>query len=45
VGFDINIDRFLKRASKDYDKIKEARRERRKNYVKRKKGYYVFNRE
>jgi len=41
--YGINVDRLLKRCLKDYNKIKEAGRERRrKNYIKRKNGYYAF---
>ena len=42
--YGINIDRFLKRSSKDYDKIKESRRRRKRNYMKRRNGYYIFRR-
>ena|GEM_PF-6919521 len=43
--YGINIDRLLKRFSKDYDKIKESKRRRKRNYIKRKDGYYIFRRD
>ncbi len=43
-GYDVNVDRVLKRVSKDSSKLKEARRRRNKNYSKRKRGDFIFRR-
>ncbi|MFA7101455.1 MAG: hypothetical protein WC196_07010 [Bacilli bacterium] len=43
-GYDVNVDRALKRASKDLNKLKEAQRRRNKNYAKRKRGDFIFRR-
>jgi hypothetical protein len=43
-GYDVNVDRILKRVSKDSSKLKEAQRRRNKNYVKRKRGNFIFRR-
>ncbi len=43
-GYDVNVDRVLKRASKDPSKLKEAKRRRNKNYAKRKRGDFIFRR-
>lgn len=43
-GYDINIDRVLKRSSKDLKKLKEAKRMRNKNYAGRKRGKFIYRR-
>jgi hypothetical protein len=42
--YSVNIDRVLKRASKDLSKLKDARRRRNKNYAKRKRGDFIYRR-
>jgi hypothetical protein len=41
-NFDFNFNRELKKVSKNKSKLKEARRERSKNYKRRRNGHYSF---
>lgn len=43
--YNVNINRVLKKSSKDLSKLKEARRRRKnKSYAKRKRGNFIFRR-
>ncbi len=43
-GYDVNVNRVLKRSSKDLKKLKDAKKRRNKNYAKRKRGGFIFRR-
>lgn len=43
-GYDVNINRVLKRSSKDLKKLKEAKRLRNRNYAGRKRGKFIYRR-
>jgi len=41
-GYDINVNRVLKRNSKNLDRLKEAKRQGKQSYRRRRSGYYIF---